>query len=63
MGRSDLVGRDIVPQLWVVRRISGIPRQVLARELALDECRILSEKKDTALEPNLVRPFFDFAFQ
>jgi hypothetical protein len=63
MRRSDLVGRDIVAQLGIIRRILRIPGQIFARELPLDQFRIFGEKKNASPQPDFVRPLFDFAFQ
>jgi hypothetical protein len=61
--RSDLIGRDVVAQLRIVGRILRIPGQVFTRELTLDEFRVFGEKKNAPLQPDSVRPLFDFAFQ
>ena len=46
----DLVGRDVVAQLGIALRMRGVPRQVFARELTLDELRIFGEEKDSPLQ-------------
>ena len=61
--RSDLVGRNIVAQLGIIRRILRVPRQVVARKLPFDEFGIFGEKQNTSLQTDLVRPLFDLAFQ
>src|SRR5205807_5751154 len=63
MGWRDLVGGDVVAQLGIVRRILGVPGQVLARQLTLDQFRIFGEEEDAPAEPHLVRPLFDLALQ
>ena len=42
---SDLVGRNVVAQLRIIRRIFRVPGQILARELPLDKFRIFGEKE------------------
>ena len=63
MRRSDLVGRDVVAQLGIIRGILRIPRQVFARQLPLDQFGIFGEEKNASLQPDFVGPLFDFAFQ
>ena len=60
MSRSNLVGRNVVAQLGIVRRIFRIPRQVFAGELPLDQVWIFGEEKNTSLQPDPVRPLFNF---
>src|SRR6266699_2189544 len=61
--RSDLVSRNVVTQLRIVRGIFRVPRQILARKLTFDQLRIFRQKKNSPLQPNFVRPLFDFPFQ
>jgi len=62
MRRCNLVGRNVVAQLGIIRRVLRVPCQILPGELPLDQIRIFGEKKDASLQPDLVRPLFDFAF-
>src|SRR3989442_15741848 len=61
--RRDLICRNVIAQLGIVRGIFRIPRQILARELAFDQLWILGKKKNSPLQANFVRPLFDFPFQ
>ncbi len=63
MRGGNLVGRNVVAQFGIVRRILRVPGQVFARKLALDQFRIFRQKKDASLQPDFVRALFDFAFQ
>ncbi len=60
---SDLVGGNVVAQLGISRRILRVPGQIFARQLPLDKFGIFSEEKNTSLQPHLIGPLFDFAFQ
>ena len=58
VGRGDLVGRDVVPQLRMRRRSSrggGVEREIFTRELAMQQRRILREQEDASIEANAVR--------
>src|SRR5438105_8770546 len=48
--RSDLVSRDVVAQLGIVRRVLPVPRQIFARQLPLDHCGIRSEERRVGKE-------------
>src|SRR6202162_6385692 len=58
---GDLVRRDVVTQFGVIRGMTRIPWKVLPRKLSLDQIRIFGEKKNSPLQPDLVRPFVDVA--
>ena len=60
---SDLVGRNVVAQLGIVRGILRVPRQVFARQLPLDQLRVFGEKQNASLQTDFVGPLFDLAFQ
>src|SRR6266566_4255237 len=60
---SDFIGRDVVAQLGIPRRILRIPGQIFASKLALDELRVFGEKKNAPFEPHPLGPLFDFPFQ
>ena len=59
MRRSDLVGGDVVAELGIVLRIGGVPGNVFARELPLNELGIFAEKKYAPRKANAVRTFLD----
>jgi hypothetical protein len=61
--RSDFVGRDVVAQLGILRRVLCIPGQIFAGKLAPDEFRIFGEKKNAPWQPNSTGPLFDFPLQ
>ena len=63
VGGSDFIGRDVVAQLGIPRRILRIPGQIFASKLALDELRVFGEKKNAPFEPHPLGPLFDFPFQ
>src|ERR1700677_3227625 len=63
MRRSNLVGRDVITQLGIVGGILRVPWQTLAGKLPLNELGIFREEKNSSLQPDFVRPLFDFAFQ
>ena len=59
----DLVGRDVVAQLGIVRRVLGVPGQVFAGQLALDQFRVFGKEKNAPLQADFVGTFVDFAIQ
>ncbi len=61
--RGDLVGRDVVAQLGIALRVSGVPGKVFAGELALDELRVFGEEKDPPLQLHSVRALGNRAVQ
>ena len=61
--RGDLVGRNVVAQLRIVRRILRVPRQIFAGKLPLDQLGIFGKKKNSSLRLNFVRALFDLAFE
>ena len=61
--RRDLVGRDVVAQLGIALGMRGVPGQVFARELALDQFRIFGEEKDSSLQFHSVRALGNRAVQ
>src|SRR5262249_36262362 len=61
MGRRNLVGGDVVPQLGILPRIPGVPGKVFSGQLASNQLRILRQKEDAARKFDLVRSFLDFA--
>ena len=63
MRRGDLVGRDVVAQLGIIRRILRVPRQIFARQLPFDQFGVFGEEKNASAQPHLVRPLFDLAFK
>ncbi len=63
MRGSDFVGGNVVAQFGIVGRIFRIPGQVFARQLPLDQVWIFGEKKNASLQPDLIRPLFDLAFE
>src|SRR3954467_11677826 len=50
MRRRDLVSRDVVPQLGIVRRIPGVPRHVPTGQLLFDQIRIFSQEENASLQ-------------
>jgi hypothetical protein len=52
--RRDLVGGNVVTQLWIRRRIAGVPRQVFAGELAPDQLRVFGEKQYPSFETDSI---------
>ncbi|MGD0975211.1 MAG: hypothetical protein ABR866_14075 [Candidatus Korobacteraceae bacterium] len=54
MRRRDLVGGNVVTQLWIRRRIAGVPRQVFAGELAPDQFRVFGEKQYPSFETDSI---------
>src|SRR5581483_6564015 len=54
---------NIVPKLGIVGWIFGVPRQVFARELALDQFRVFGEEKNPAPQADPIRPFFNLSIQ
>ncbi len=63
MRGSDLVGRNVIAQLGIVGGILGVPGQVFAGQLALDEFRIFGEEKNAPLQADFVGAFFDLSIQ
>ena len=60
---SDLIGRNVVTEFGIVRRILRVPRQIPTRQLFLDQLRVFSEKQNAPLQPHLVGALFDLAFK
>jgi len=58
-----LVGRDVIAELGIVGRIPGVPGQVFAGELTLDQFRVFGEEKNAPLQASLVGAFVDFSIQ
>src|SRR5271165_1159645 len=61
--RRDLVGRDVVAQLGIIRWIFRVPRQILTRELPLDQFGIFGEEQDASLQVHFFWPFFNLAVE
>ena len=59
----DLVGRDVIAELGIVGRIPGVPGQVFAGQLALDQFRVFGKKKNAPLQANFIGAFVDLAIQ
>ncbi len=59
--RGDLVGGNVVAQLGIVLRVGGVPGQVFARQLPLDQLGIFGEKKNAPLQAHAVRTLLDLA--
>ena len=63
MRGRNFVGRNVVAQFGIVRGILAIPGQIFAGQLPPDQFGIFGEKENASLQPNLIRTFFDFAFE
>ena len=63
MRGRNFVGGNVVSQFGIVRGILAVPGQIFARQLAFYQVGIVGEKENAALQPNLIRAFFDFAFE
>src|ERR1019366_9540468 len=61
--RRNFVGGDVVAQLGIALRMLCIPRQVLARQLTLDEFGIFGEEQNAPLKVDHVRALLNFAVQ
>ena len=61
--RRDLVGGDVVAQLGIALGMLGVPGQVFAGKLPLDELGIFGQEKDSPLQTDHVGALFNGAVQ
>jgi hypothetical protein len=62
-GVGDFVGGNVVAEFGILHGILCVPGQIFSGKLPLNEFGILGEKKNAALQANLIVPFLDFAFK